>query len=239
MRIRVIAVGIVALSGCLIGADSVVGHYVQAGLSDRVACRLGVTNADVQVDGWPRTKALVTGEIPRARIDATGVEFAGVEADVDLVLQDIERTEHGLSSSGGTASVLIGYSQLLSRVGKSGAGLTLTGGDDEVVATMGRGLSPVALVLRPTLVGTTLSFVPSALRIGSREVRGPLATELASRLSSRVKSSKAARFLEEGVSLELPPSLAPVGVTATDAGLALELTVAEGRVDALGRHGRC
>lgn len=216
---------VVALALTLVAADWLVGRQMSSRVADAIECRLGVTDADVEIGGWPRALPLLTHRVPEVRVRAEGVQLGEVPAEVELTLSDVRRDASRLSATSATAVVDVPLEQLTERLADQGRQIEVTGDGDHVVATVGPELFPVSVLLRPELEGDRLLLHPDGIVVGGRQLDGAVADRLTDRLLERVGTGPVGQALTEGLPLPVPDSaeVTEVSVHGDDVRLALRL----------------
>ncbi|MCU4745391.1 MULTISPECIES: LmeA family phospholipid-binding protein [unclassified Streptomyces] len=219
-RVTLAAISLTVLTATAATANVVIGDKVKQRIADIAACRLDTaTEVAVDLDRPLAGLGATTGHIGDVRISADDVRRQGMELDVEAQLHDVSTRG---TSSGGTASATISYSELGRHLpdanggmtpGTDGAHLTLNGN----LGTMGL---PFAVVTDLSTTQDSVLITPTLVAVMGREIpvervsSMPGASELADRLQPRAIEVE-----------HLPGGTAITGAHATDRGLTLDFSL--------------
>lgn len=227
-----------ALVVALFLADVVVGRQLSGRVADAAACRLAIEDADVDVEGWPRSRALITHDIPGITVRADEVEVAGIATSVDLEFSDVTMQGDALHVSGGSGWVAVPMDALMDDLGEMGRGAQISEKDGQLQVSVGGG--QYSILLAPDVIEGRLQLTPTGLSIGDRVMKGALAESLVERALSKTTGERAGALLGDGLELPFPSRIHLDGVTVHDDALRLGLTIDEGDPSGLlGRPGTC
>lgn len=228
------------LVGAAALADQLVGRQLAHTAAENLSCRLGIDNARVAIDGWPRSMPLITHALPSVDLRAQNVDVEGVSAALDLTLRNVrDESDGALETDGGTGTVSVPLTTVLADLGKGlPDDLTVRGEGERIVALMAGGAAELALV--PRVSEGRLALRPDGLQVGGKEIEGELAEQLIDQALSQGGSKAAGRVLTEGVEMPLPEGVSLRDVAVSQAALLLEVDVAAGDAsDLLGSGETC
>ncbi len=193
-----------------LGSSLYLEHRIETRLSDRLSCRLG-EDLTVSVSAWGATRATLGAPLDAVSVEAHAVPLGkgSLTADVALEMEDVARTEGGLSVGAATAQVRVPLSVLSDHVG-----LPVTGDGGHLL--IGGGARSV--VIEPTLGEEGLGF-----EVVDIEVAGySLGRDAAERLVDRLGADRFTDRLGLG---GLPAGLRPTDVGVVDDELVVDADV--------------
>lgn len=211
---------------CLVLADWFVGRMLSQRISETVACRLGVEDAQVELAGWPRSMPLVTQRFPRVAVVADGVPVGRMSARVELELSQVRRDQGRLSAGTASAVVAVPLTQLVDDLELGGRRVSVRGEDGRLVATVGPELFPVSMRFQVEERSGRLTLEPDGVILAGRTMTGSMADRVGDRILHRVGGgSGVGALLTEGLPLPVPAStdITEVSVGATEVEIAVQL----------------
>lgn len=206
-------------------ADWVVGRQIADRTAETLDCRLGVSDADVEVAGWPRALPLLTHRLPEVTVRAEDVPVRDLTADVDLHLEDVRRSSGHVTADEASAVVSLPVADLADGLRIPGRSVELQGSGDHLVATVGTDVFPVSMVFAVGLQAGRLTLRPDGVVVGGRTLSGVIADQLAQRVLARLGGHGIAQALDRGIPLPLPSSVDVVGVAVDGPDLELSLSL--------------
>lgn len=114
--------------------------------------------------------------------------------------------------------MIVPWPEIEARLAGRGRDVRLSGHDGNVEAELDSAFAHVVVVLEPILEGGRVTLDPIAVRLGGRELAGPVVEAVAER----------AGYGGKGVTLPVVSGLTPIGAAGAEDGLRLDLSIASG-----------